>query len=237
MLCVCFESKFEAQFLLDKFNVKKTIPYHQMMIYEVEFNGKDIVLVQTGEGKVNVGFAMGVVKERYPITAIIGFGNCGYIGEKEYGLGEIAISNASFQYDVDFSANRLFRMFEVPGMNQVLFQSDQRLKQLALTACHYLEIRGHVGLFGTADRFIASSIIATHLNESYRIEFLDVESAVLGQLACEYHLPYISVKGIAHQGDDLAFETFRESFQQADLAASEVIHTMIEALTRKNIYC
>lgn len=236
MLCIFCESKYEAQLLLNKFKTHKVVTFYQVVVYETELNGKELIIVQTGEGKVNVAFAVGLIKEKYPISAIIEFGNCGYIGEKEIGLGEIAISNVVFQYDVDFQANH-YRLFEIPGTNQVLFPSDTHLRQYALMACNYLNVSGHVGVFGTADRFIASNIIANHLNKSYHIEFIDVESAILGQLAYQLHLPFISVKGIAHLGDDEAFELFRKSFQKANQQSSDVVYTMLEALTRKNIYC
>ena len=236
MLCIFCESKFEAQQLLAKLNDYKIVTDYLFNIYEIKLNGKEIILVQAGEGKVNFAYAMGVITEKYPITAVIGFGNCGYIGKQKKDLGDIAISDMVFQYDVDFQANH-YRLFEIPGTNQVVFPRYLHLKQFALMACKYLDYKGQVGLFGTADRFINSSIISEHLNQSYRIEFIDVEAAVLGQVAYRHHLPFICVKAISHYGDDDAFQTFKQAFQAANERSSDVVYTMLEAMTRKGVYC
>lgn len=236
LLCIFCGSRFEAQILLNKFKDYQKIIHHQLILYELKLNGKKIMLAQAGEGKVNLAYAVGMMIEKYPITAMIGFGNCGYIGKEKRNIGDIAISNMVFQYDVDFQANH-YRLFEIPGTKQVLFSCDARLRQFALMACKYLNNQGYTGLFGTADRFINSHIIAEHLNQSYQIDFVDVESAVLGQLAYLHHIPFISIKSISHYGDDQAFETFKQSFQKANQMSSDVVYTMLEAMTRKDLYC
>ncbi|MTL83670.1 5'-nucleosidase, partial [Turicibacter sanguinis] len=53
MLCIFCESKFEAQQLLAKLNDYKIVTDYLFNIYEIKLNGKDIILVQAGEGKVN----------------------------------------------------------------------------------------------------------------------------------------------------------------------------------------
>ena len=236
MLCIFGGSRFEIEVLLSKFKDYQKIIHHQLIFYELKLNGKKIILVQAGEGKVNFASAMGMMIEKYPITAIIGFGNCGYIGKQKRNIGEIAISDTVFQYDVDFQANH-YRLFEIPGTNLVLYPCDTRLKQFALMACKYLNDKAYVGVFGTADRFINSQIISEHLSQRYRIEFIDAQSAVLGQLAHLHHIPFISIKSICHYGDDQAFETFKQSFQKANQKSSDVIYIMLEAMTRKDLYC
>ncbi|MFR1836904.1 MAG: 5'-nucleosidase, partial [Turicibacter sanguinis] len=64
MLCIFCESKFEAQQLLAKLNDYKIVTDYLFNIYEIKLNGKDIILVQAGEGKVNFAYAMGVITEK-----------------------------------------------------------------------------------------------------------------------------------------------------------------------------
>ena len=38
-------------------------------------------------------------------------------------------------------------------------------------------------------------------------------------------------------GDDDAFQTFKQAFQAANERSSDVVYTMLEAMTRKGVYC
>ena len=88
-------------------------------IAHVEFtkgklNGKDVVLLKSGIGKVNVAIATTLLFEHYAIDCVINTGSAGGL-HPEANIGDVVVSNGTLYHDVDVTGFN-YAYGQVPGM-------------------------------------------------------------------------------------------------------------------------
>lgn len=91
-------------------------------IAHVEFtkgklNQRDVVLLKSGIGKVNVAIATTLLFEHYDIDCVINTGSAGGLHEKA-NIGDVVISSGTLYHDVDVTGFN-YAYGQVPGMPAV----------------------------------------------------------------------------------------------------------------------
>ena len=80
---------------------EKTI--YELKFYEGTINNKNIVLVESGVGKVNAARTTQVLIDNYKIDAVINIGSAGSANQ-ELQIGDIVIGKTLVQHDFDITA-------------------------------------------------------------------------------------------------------------------------------------
>ena len=160
--------------LISMANVQSTFTVGQMKAYICKKGTKQFAIIVTGYGKVNVGFAYAIAKERLTIDEIIVVGNCGCISRDDAGIGDIAISNSSFQFDVDCMPLG-YKIHQIPEIVRHLFIADKALVTLAMDKADTLGYQGFEAKYGTADKFLASNKTAENLRFYFDTDCVDME--------------------------------------------------------------
>src|SRR5699024_5363507 len=83
-------------------DTKETIKANQRF-YEGEIHGKQVVLVQSGIGKVNASIAASLLIQEFKVEAVINTGSAGGIGEG-LSVGDLVISTELTYNDADSRA-------------------------------------------------------------------------------------------------------------------------------------
>src|SRR5699024_6532895 len=119
-------------------------------------DGENIVLVQSGVGKVNAAACTQVLVDHYGVSSLINSGVAGGLSP-DVEVGDIVISTDAVQHDVDITA-----LGEKPGvisrMDTSVFEADYKIIQLAQELTKGLSKDIHVsqGRIASGDQFVAS---------------------------------------------------------------------------------
>lgn len=89
-----------------------------------KLEGKEVVLLKSGIGKVNAAMATTILHERYQPTAVINTGSAGGL-DTSLSIGDIVISDRVVHHDVDVTAFD-YQYGQIPSM-PLYFESDQNL--------------------------------------------------------------------------------------------------------------
>ena len=71
-----------------------------MEFYKGTMNGKEVVVVRSGIGKVNAGICTQILCDRYHVDAVINTGIAGSLNAK-IDIGDIVLSTDALQHDMD----------------------------------------------------------------------------------------------------------------------------------------
>lgn len=235
MICIVSGESSYFRLLLNKLNVKEDSVSTTGHNYRAVLNNKDILLIETGFGKVNTGCALENLVRIANITAIIDVGNCASITIHESPIESIAIANASVQYDTNYEPIK-YELFQVPGVSSAIYPANQKLVTIANKSALDLEMDCSTGLMGTADRFLIDKKFAEHLKKEHNISFIDSEAGAVGQFAFMHKIPYISVKGVSNHADAEAPFLFYKNEEIASRKASKVVYNMLDVMTRTNVF-
>ena len=93
----------EVSALLNKAEITKENKLLDTVFYEGVIEGKEVVILQGGIGKVNSAICVSLLLTNYDIDYVINIGSAGGL-KQEQNVGDVVVSNAVAYHDVDLSA-------------------------------------------------------------------------------------------------------------------------------------
>lgn len=229
MIGIFAQTREEVNTLLDNVEVVNRKVIENMSVYNVTYNGNSFYIILTGIGKANVAFALSYALTKLCIDKVIVTGNSASLLSDTNPIGTLAISSNSVEWDVNF-INLGYPANVVPDNTVSQYPSDAALQRTALEASNGLGYTTANGLFASGDTFVASAAQATQINEATGAIFLDIDTAVIGQLSYQMNIPYISVKGISNYADENALVDYNTNKVSANNLANRVVMEMLDTL-------
>ena len=148
----------EVRELASSIQNKECVQASNLTFYCGVLYGKNVVIVQSGIGKVNAALCAQLLIIKFGVTKVINTGIAGVLGQ---GLGvfDFVVSTAAVYHDFDTTAFG-YKMGQVPGMPQV-FTADEKLADSAVAASGKTEFaKQHKvikGVVASGDQFISDS--------------------------------------------------------------------------------
>ncbi|NJJ39746.1 5'-methylthioadenosine/adenosylhomocysteine nucleosidase [Paenibacillus apii] len=183
--------------------------------YSGTFDGRDLVLLQSGIGKVNAALTTALLIERYRPELIINTGAAGGIGSS-LRIGDIVVGTELAYSDVDATAFARYEYGQVPRMPS---RYPARAEFLALArqlAAGKPDGRVFTGLITTADSFIGSKEAADFIRGRFPESLAtDMEGAAIAQTAYRFGVPFLAVRAISDLAGTAAEELFTSNLELA----------------------
>ena len=98
-----------------------------------KLEGKDVVIVRSGIGKVNAGICSQILVDLYQVDGIVNTGIAGSL-RNEINIGDLVLSTVAVQHDVD-AGGFGYPVGEIPQLGVKEFPADERLLTLQRTRC------------------------------------------------------------------------------------------------------
>ncbi|MFD2179928.1 5'-methylthioadenosine/S-adenosylhomocysteine nucleosidase [Veronia pacifica] len=198
--------------------------------YTGQLYGKDIVLLQSGIGKVAAAVGTSVMLERFSPSLVINTGSAGGF-DPSLNLGDVVVSSAVTYHDADVTAFG-YTMGQLPGQ-PVTFDSDGELMDIAEKAIAAMSPAPHAirGLICTGDAFIHSADRKTYIREHFpEVIAVEMEAAAIAQTCHQFAVPFVVVRAISDVADKASPMSFEEFLPLAAKSSSAMVDKMIELL-------
>ncbi|UJF19653.1 5'-methylthioadenosine/S-adenosylhomocysteine nucleosidase [Vibrio sp. SS-MA-C1-2] len=199
-------------------------------VYTGQLNGQDVVLLQSGIGKVAAAVGTSMLLESYKPDMVINTGSAGGF-DATLSLGDVIISNEVCYHDADVTAFG-YQMGQLPAMPP-RFSSDENLMTIAEKALKMMDEETHAvrGLICTGDAFVHTTeqqqYIRTHFSDVIAVE---MEAAAIAQACHQYKIPFVVVRAISDVADKESPMSFEEFLPLAAKSSSEMVEKMVELL-------
>jgi adenosylhomocysteine nucleosidase len=202
----------EVAILKSKIENRQDIQVADFTFYQGQLNGKDVVLVQSGIGKVASTIATTLIIEKFSPEYVINTGSAGGF-DPDLKVGDIAIGNELVHHDVDVTAFS-YAFGQVPGM-PATFSADPKLVELAETCIAELpDITSKIGLVATGDSFMCDP---DRINETRKrfpdMLAVEMEGAAIAQACYQLKTPFLvirSLSDIAGKESPMSFDAYLE---------------------------
>ena len=167
-------------------------------------NGKEVVVVRSGIGKVNAGICTQILVDDFQVDGIINTGIAGSL-KNEINIGDIVISTDALQHDVD-AREFGYEPGQIPRMDVLAFKADLQMIEQAEASSH--EVNPEVGVFKgrvvSGDQFIADRRVKENIIEKFQGYCTEMEGAAIAQAAYLNHVPFVVIRSISDKADDSA---------------------------------
>ena len=175
-----------------------------MDFYKGNLNGKEVVVVRSGIGKVNAGICTQILVDDFDVTAVVNTGIAGSL-RNEINIGDIVLSTDTVEHDVEATAFG-YPVGQIPRMDTFSFEADKKLIELARQCCEKVnpEVQVFTGRVVSGDQFISSKEKKNWLIETFDGYCTEMEGASIAHCAYLNEIPFLIIRAISDKADDSA---------------------------------
>jgi len=180
-------------------------------------NGCAVVCAVCGIGKVFAAMCTEAMIIKYSPELIINTGVGGTL-TRELGIGDVAVSSAVCQHDMDTTA-----LGDEPGLisgiNKVYFDADTAAADEIEAIAAEMGVKTHRGTIASGDRFVASAAEKERITSTFGAISCEMEGAAVGHVCFVNDVPFVIIRAISDDADGGACENYGE-FAAASAAKS-----------------
>lgn len=177
---------------------------------EGTYEGKEVVLLKSGIGKVNAAMSTTILLNEFKPDVVINTGSAGGFDET-LEVGAIVISDEVRHHDVDATIFG-YEMGQVPQM-PAAFKSDAKLMAVAEAAVNTIgEHQAATGLITTGDSFMNDPVRVAITREQFpTAKAAEMEAAAVAQVCYQFNTPFVVIRAlsdIAGKESNISFDEF-----------------------------
>ena len=200
----------EVSRLKEKMQVKKVEKKDCMEFYEGNLEGRDVVIVRSGIGKVNAGICTQILVDDFRVDAVINTGVAGSL-KKEINIGDIVLSTDALQHDMDATGFG-YEPGVIPRMDSSVFVADLKLLSVAKEVNESVnpEITTFEGRVVSGDQFISDHQKKEQLVDQFKGYCTEMEGAAIAQVCYLNQIPFLIIRAISDKADNSATMDYGE---------------------------
>lgn len=224
---------------LFKANMKGSKPYRwaEMDYICGSLSGQNVVVLQSGIGKVNATIGTQIMIDRFDVDLIIFTGLAGAL-VPNLSRGDLVVSNNVVQYDFDLTAFGR-RHGELPDVGR-LIEVDPDLVKFACYAYddHFKSKAGSpnliVGTICSGDRFVSDPTKIEWLQREFGAVAIEMEGAAVGYTCHRNGVRFIILRTISDTGGERATKDFQDYLKKASEHSFEMVNTMLQVMSYRD---
>ena len=218
----------EVETLLSLLEERNTTTHAGVAFHEGRLDGKDVVVVQCGIGKVNAALCVQMLCDFYQVTHLVNTGIAGSL-DAALDIGDLVISVDAMYHDVDVT-NFGYVPGQMPGM-PASFPADSALVNAAFAAAEAVN-PGHTrkGRVASGDQFVCEQGLKDKIIAVTGAACTEMEGAAIAQAAYRNGVPFVIIRAISDKADnsaDMDYPTFERIAAHRCAAATRTFAGML----------
>lgn len=202
--------------------VSKEYKIRHMPAFDFSYNSHDCTAVCFGIGKVNAAMGAAIALDCDKFDGVINTGWSGAVSEVF--KGDIIVSDSCVECDFDLTPiGRL--PGQKPGQEEYIYKCDNPLYKAACSVEGFKH-----GNLGTGDFFLTDKALGEKYKKLFNINAFDMESGALGAVCYLLGVPFVSIRKISDNADDVSVTEYSDSLASDVTAFSDIILKVLEKL-------
>ena len=220
----------EVDILVDLMNVEKVVEKASLKFHKGTLEGKNIVLVECGIGKVNAALCTQILISEFNVDAVVNTGVAGAL-HNELDVQDIVISTDAIQHDMDATVFG-YKKGIIPRMENSTFIADQRLIDAAYESSIKESKENKVvkGRVVSGDIFISSKELKDDLVNEFDAYCGEMEGAAIAHVCSLNSTPFVIIRAMSDKADGSADVTYDEFVVKAAHRSKDIVLNMLKSL-------
>ncbi len=197
--------------------------------YQGQLNGTDVVIVQSGIGKVAAALATAFLISEFQPDYIVNTGSAGGF-EQSLKVGDIVISSEVRYHDVDVTAFG-YEIGQLPA-NPAAYLPHPTLVAAAQQGIAQLEnIQTLVGLITTGDTFMTKDDDIAKARKNFpSMAAVEMEGAAIAQTCHQLNVPFVVIRSMSDIAGKESPSSFEAYLETASVNSSQLVLNMLDSL-------
>ena len=203
--------------------------------YSGSLRNQEVVLVQSGIGKVASTIATTLLIELFQPDCVVNTGSAGGF-EQSLNVGDVVISSEVRHHDVDVTAFG-YEIGQVPNM-PAAFIANETLVSAAEKAIASLstEIKTMVGQICTGDSFMCDPVRIEKTRQQFpSMLAVEMEGASIAQTCHQLNVPFVVIRSLSDIAGKESPESFESYLVKASENSSEMVLSFLDNLQGKEL--
>ncbi|MDP7592394.1 MAG: 5'-methylthioadenosine/S-adenosylhomocysteine nucleosidase [Litorilituus sp.] len=224
----------EVAILKAKLSNPQTCTFAGYTFYQGQIAGNDVVIVQSGIGKVAAALATAILIDKFQPDYVVNTGSAGGFDTK-LKVGDIVVSAEVRYHDVDVTAFG-YEIGQLPA-NPAAYIPDQTLVEAAKEGINSLEnIQAMIGLITTGDTFMTKEEdIAKARTNFPTMAAVEMEGAAIAHTCHQFNVPFVIIRSLSDIAGKESPTSFDEYLETASVNSSQLVVNMLNALKSKTL--
>lgn len=160
-------------------------------------DGAEVVVVQSGIGKVNAGVCVQVLVDRFGVDRVINTGVAGSLDDR-LDVGDLVVSVDCVMHDFDLTPLG-YEPGKNPDVGVVAVPADEAMRAAVVSAAAEVapDIQALEGRVVSGDQFIASAEQKERILSTFGGMCCEMEGAAIAQAAFANGVPFVVVRAIS----------------------------------------
>ena len=196
--------------------------------------GRDVVVVQSGIGKVAAAVTAQILIDRFGAGVLINSGMAGGL-DSRLAVKDLVVGTAAVQHDFDITA-----FGHAPGYISgeddtaaTAFRADEKLVALALDAAVEVlpaDSKAITGIIASGDIFVDDSALKSRIITQFGAAAAEMEGAAIAQTAVDNGVPFLILRTISDLAEHQANVSFDELEKYVGQLAEDITIALLERL-------
>lgn len=200
-----------------------------LKFYSGLLNGKSVVVVKSGIGKVNAALCAQALILKFGVNAVINTGIAGALGPG-LRIFDFVVSSAAVYHDFDTTAFG-YKKGQVPGMTEQ-FTADTKLADLAIKAFAFTDFAKNYkivkGLVASGDQFVSDGQQKKNIEKDFSPACVEMEGCAVAHACSLNGIPFVIVRCMSDMADETVEKTYSFNEDACAAASASLVKKMIE---------
>lgn len=216
----------ELKILVEQLQDKVEVTVLGRTYYQGRIGQHEVVLVQSGIGKVMSAMSVAILADRFAVDAIVNTGSAGAVADG-IAIGDVVVATHLAYHDIDVTAFG-YAYGQMAGQ-ELYYPADQVLLEQLTGVLAEQEITSHQGLIVTGDSFIAGQDKIASIKEHFpEVLAVEMEGAAIAQAAVNTGKPFLVIRAMSDTAQGDANITFDEFIIQAGERSAQTLIAFLE---------
>lgn len=219
----------EVAILKSKLSAATTFEHAGYTFYQGQLDGDDVVIVQSGIGKVAAALATAILIDKFQPDYVVNTGSAGGF-DQSLKVGDIVISSEVRYHDVDVTAFG-YEIGQLPA-NPAAYLPHPQLVAAAKQGIAGLEnIQTLVGLITTGDTFMTKDEDIAKARANFPdMAAVEMEGAAIAQTCHQFNTPFVVIRSMSDIAGKESPSSFEAYLETASVNSSQLVCSMLAAL-------
>lgn len=220
----------EVKILKNKLTQLSEISVAHVKFYTGILKDREVVITQSGIGKVNAAISTTLLINKFKPDIIINTGSAGALDES-LNVGDVLISDDVKYHDADATAFG-YEYGQIPQM-PVAFQSSKPLieKISQVVQQQQQQLTAKVGLIVSGDSFIGSVEQRQKIKKAFpNAMAVEMEATAIAQTCYQFNVPFVVVRAVSDLANGEAEMSFEAFLEKAAVSSSQTVEALVSQL-------
>ncbi|HDE9409189.1 TPA: 5'-methylthioadenosine/S-adenosylhomocysteine nucleosidase [Staphylococcus aureus] len=221
----------EVTILKNKLTQLSEISVAHVKFYTGILKDREVVITQSGIGKVNAAISTTLLINKFKPDVIINTGSAGALDES-LNVGDVLISDDVKYHDADATAFG-YEYGQIPQM-PVAFQSSKPLIEKVSQVVQQQQqqqLTAKVGLIVSGDSFIGSVEQRQKIKKAFpNAMAVEMEATAIAQTCYQFNVPFVVVRAVSDLANGEAEMSFEAFLEKAAVSSSQTVEALVSQL-------